>query len=58
MSRSQQGGVVQGCIITMVVFIDNIVREAKQRFGAGVMMGTSTIQLLLFADESHRKKSI
>lgn len=33
------------------IFMDNIVRGAKQMFGAGVMMETGTVQLLLFADD-------
>ena len=33
------------------IFMDNIVREAKQRFEGGVEMETGTIQLLLFADD-------
>ena len=33
------------------IFMDNIVREAKQRFDGGVEMETGTIQLLLFADD-------
>ena len=33
------------------IFMDNIVREAKQRFDGGVEMETGTIQLILFADD-------
>ena len=32
------------------IFMDNIVREAKQRFNRGVEMETGTIQLLLYVD--------
>ena len=33
------------------ILMDNIVREAKQRFDGGVEMETGTIQLILFADD-------
>ena len=32
------------------IFMDNIVREAKQRFNRGVEMETGTIQLLLYVN--------
>ena len=32
------------------IFMDNVVREAKQRFNKGVEMETGTIQLLLYVD--------
>ena len=47
-------GVRQGCIMSQWLFnilMDNIVREAKQRFDGGVEMETGTIQLLRFADD-------
>ena len=47
-------GVRQGCTMSPWLFniiMDNIVREAKQRFEGGVEMETGTIQLLLFADD-------
>ena len=47
-------GVRQGCTMSpwlFNIFMDNIVREAKQRFDGGVEMETGTIQLLLFTDD-------
>ena len=47
-------GVRQGCTMSpwlFIIFMDNIVREAKQRFDGGVEMETGTIQLSLFADD-------
>ena len=47
-------GVRQGCTMSpwiFNIFMDNIVREAKQRFDGGVEMELGTIQLLLFADD-------
>ena len=47
-------GVRQGCTMSpwlFNIFMDNIVREAKQRFEGGVEMETGKIQLLLFADD-------
>ena len=47
-------GVRQGCTMSpwiFNIFMDNIVREAKQRFDGGVEMETGTIQFILFADD-------
>ncbi len=33
------------------IFMDNLVRDAKQGFDGGVEMETGTIQLILFADD-------
>ena len=47
-------GVRQGCTLSpwpFNIFMDNIVREAKQKFEGGFEMETGTIQLLLFAND-------
>ena len=47
-------GVRQGCTMSpwiFNIFMDNLVRDAKQGFDGGVEMETGTIQLILFADD-------
>ena len=47
-------GVRQGCTMSpwlFNIFMDKIVREAKQKFEGGFEMETGKIQLLLFADD-------
>ena len=47
-------GVRQGCVMSPWLFnlyMDNIVREARQKFVGGVQMEETVVQLLLFADD-------
>ena len=47
-------GVRQGCVMSPWLFnlyMDNIVREARQKFVGGVQMEEIVVQLLLFADD-------
>ena len=47
-------GVRQGCVMSpwlFNVYMDRIVREAKERFSGGVKLEESNVQFLLFADD-------
>ena len=47
-------GVKQGCVMSpwlFNVYMDRIVREAKERFSGGVKLEESNMQFLLFADD-------
>ena len=47
-------GVRQGCVMSpwlFNVFMDKIVREAQERFTEGVQLETTTVKLVLFADD-------
>ena len=47
-------GVRQGCVMSpwlFNVFMDKIVREAQERFTEGVLLETTIVKLVLFADD-------
>ena len=47
-------GVRQGCVMSswlFNLFLDNMVREAMEKFVGGVQMEATKVQLLLFADD-------